>query len=191
MIDYKTNKRSIMISLPQHPVHYVFGMTSHAPLAIKAWIQEDFTLKSRFFLWYVAFFFWIGSLGGGFLGGATMAGIIVLTTFVMAFPSAVFDPSDSKFIPSISNAFFNGILSFHGFLITYFVIYNVVSIAAFMTGHWTLATSNALMATSGGLMVGFSVQQIVATNARVPWFSVPIISIGIAYGIFKTMMPAA
>lgn len=177
-----------MITYPQHPIHYVFGMPSHAPLAIKAWMQEPFELKARFFLWYIAFFAFIGYLSTG-LGGATgHAGIIVLATFMLSLPSAFFDPSDAKILSSISNAFFNGILTFHGFFLTYFVLYTGISIWAFETGHWTIATSNALVSLCSALMVGFSMQQVVATNRKVPWFSVPVLSIALGYGVFRVLM---
>lgn len=166
-----------MISLPQHPVHYVFGMTSHAPLAIKAWMQESFKLKSRFFLWYISFFGYIGFLSGGFQGATALAGIIIMATFMMALPSAIFDPSDAKIIPSLSSAFFNAVLTFHGFFLTYFVLYTLVSICAIKFGFWTIVTSNALMGLSAALMIGFTIQQVVATNRKVPWFSVPLLSL--------------
>lgn len=179
-----------MISYPQHPVHYVFGMPSHAPLAIKAWMQEPFELKARFFLWYISFFAYLGFLSSG-LGGATgHAGIIILATFMLSLPSAFFDPSDEKIISSVSNAFFNGILTFHGFFQTYFVLYTVISIAAFKYGFWTVATSNALIGLCSSLMIGFSMQQVVATNRRVPWFSVPVLSIAVGYAVFSMLSPS-
>lgn len=177
-----------MITYPQHPIHYVFGMPSHAPLAIKAWMQEPFQLKSRFFLWYICFFAFVGFMSGGVSGATNLSGIIVLTTFMLSLPSAFFDPSDAKIISSISNAFFNGVLTFHGFFMTYFVLYTLVSIAAFKFNFWTIATSNALLGLCAALMIGFSMQQVVATNRKVPWFSVPIISIGFSYAVYKVLM---
>lgn len=176
-----------MINLPQHPIHYVFGMPSHAPLAIKAWMQEPFELKAKFFLWYISFFGFLGYMSGGFDGAVNLAGIIILTTFMLSFPSAVFDPSDSKIISSLSNSFFNGILTFHGFFQTYFLMYNIVFICAYETGYWTLAASNALLGLCAALMIGFSMQQVVATNRKVPWFSVPVLSTAIGCGVFKLL----
>lgn len=177
-----------MITYPQHPVHYVFGMPTHAPLAIKAWMQEPFELKARFFLWYIAFFGYIGYLSTGLAGATGHAGIIILATFMLSIPSAFFDPSDAKIVSSISNAFFNGILTFHGFFLTYFVLYTVISICAIQAGMWTIATSNALVSLCSALMVGFSMQQVVATNRKVPWLSVPVLSIIVSYVVFKMLM---
>lgn len=190
MIETNLIIRSIMISYPQHPVHYTFGMPSHAPLAIKAWMQEPFGLKARFFLWYISLFAYIGYLSAGLGGAVGYVGIIVLTTFMLALPSAFFDPSDSKIISSISNAFFNGVLTFHGFFQTYFVLYTIVSICAFKYGLWTIATSNALIGLCSALMIGFSVQQVVATNKKVPWFSVPVLSISTGYAVFSLLTPS-
>jgi hypothetical protein len=166
-----------MNQVAQHPVHYVFGMPTHAPLVIKSWMQEPFELKKRFFLWYIGFFFCLGASIEGFGAGLNMVGIILLTTFMMAIPSAIADPDSSRLIPSLSASFFNAILSFHGFLLMYFVIYNLISILAFYFGAWSLQTSSALLSLSAALMLGFMMQQVAATNRNVPWLCVPIISI--------------
>jgi hypothetical protein len=177
-----------MITYPQHPVHYIFGMPSHAPLAIKAWMQESFELKARFFLWYIAFFAYVGYMSNGVHGASGLVGIIIMSVFMLSLPSALFDPSDAKILSSLSNAFFNGMLTFHGFFMTYFVIYTIVSITAVSMGFWTVATSNALLSLCAALMIGFSMQQVVATNRKVPWGSVPLISIATGYAVFSALM---
>jgi hypothetical protein len=173
-----------MIYLPQHPVHYVFGMPSHAPLSIKAWMQESFELKSRLFLWYFSFFVAVGSLTRDLQSGFDMAGIYILSIFIMALPSAIFDPKDSSILSSLSEAYFNAVLSFHGFLLTYFVLYNAISIGAIYAGIWTLELSFMIVGLSLSLMVGFSMQQAVATNKRLPWAIVPLLSISSGAAVF-------
>jgi hypothetical protein len=170
-----------MNTLAQHPVHYVFGMPTHAPLVIKSWMQEPFELKKRFFLWYISFFFFLGFCVGGIDAALNMVGIILLTTFMMTLPSAIADPSNGKLIPSISNAFFNAILSFHGFLMTYFILYNVVTIVAVALGVWDVHASAALLSLSAALLIGFMIQQVAATNKSVPWLCVPVISIAVGW----------
>lgn len=172
-----------MIYLPQHPVHYIFGMPTHAPLVIRAWINEEISFKIKFFAWYIGFFFLVGFAGGSVKAGLDMAGIVILATFMMGLPSAIFDPKDSKLLTSFSDSFFNAILSFHGFLLTYFVLYNVISLTAIFMGEWTLAVSNALIGLSFSLMVGFSIQQVIAVNKSVPWMTVPIMGISSGVGL--------
>lgn len=168
-----------MNQVAQHPVHYMFGMPTHAPLVIKSWMQEPFELKKRFFLLYIAFFFCLGITIENLGAAMNMVGIVILTTFMMAIPSAIADPSSAKIIPSISNAFFNAVMTFHGFLLTYFVLYNVVSLVSLSFGVWNIRTSSAVISLSAALMIGFMMQQVAATNKNVPWLSVPIISIAV------------
>ncbi len=173
--------------LPQHPVHYCFGMPSHAPLVIRAWINESVQIKVRLAAWYAAFFFFVGYQTGGFDTGKDLLGTFVFTTLIIGMPSAILEPTNKSLISSISDAFFNAVLTFHGFLTLYIVIHVFTNLIALYFNVWTVGLSSALLSICFGLMVGFSLQQAVATNSKLPWFIVPFLSLVSSCGIFYLM----
>lgn len=170
--------------LPQHPVHYVFGMPSHAPLVMKAWMNEPLAYKAKLLAWYISFFFLIGTVADSFRAGLDLVGVVIFTTLIISMPAAVCDPDDKDLIPSISDAFFNGILSFHGFIILYLSLHAFVNLVAVYFGIWSLQLSNMMLSLSFGLMVGFSLQQAVSANKNIPWMLVPIFSLIAASFVF-------
>jgi len=175
-----------MLPQPQHPIHYAFGVVSHAPSVFEAWVHESAILKLQYHLLYLSAFFFIGYLSGGVRLGIDLAGIGVMATFLMALPSHILSPKRFSLI-LLSDCYFNAVLAFHGFFLTYFVLYNVVTLLAFTFGFWNLGTSSALTSLSLALIAGYSQQMAVTLNHRINWISVPLISIGFGYGLFRAL----
>ncbi|WP_274645029.1 hypothetical protein [Pseudomonas serbica] len=178
-----------MLPQPQHPIHYVFGVVSHAPSVFEAWVHESLKIKLQYHFLYLAFFFYVGYSVGGVRFGIDLAGIGVMATFLMALPSHILSPKPFS-LELLSDAYFNAVLAFHGFFLTYFVLFNILSLPAHYFGFFTLGYSNALISLSMALIVGYSQQMAVTTNHKVNWLSVPLISIGLAYGMFSALSTA-
>jgi hypothetical protein len=181
-----------MLPQPQHPVHYAFGVITHAPSVFEAWVHESLVIKLQYHFLYLSFFFFIGYLAGGVRYGIDLAGIGVMATFLMALPSHILSPKPFSLL-LLSDAYFNAVLAFHGFFLTYFFVYNVVSLLAICFGYWNIGITYLLISLSMGLLVGYSQQMAVTTNHKISWLSVPLISIGLAYGAFRALstMPAS
>lgn len=178
-----------MLPQPQHPIHYVFGVVSHAPSVFEAWVHESLKIKLQYHLLYLAFFFFVGFSVGGIRYGIDLAGIGVMATFLMALPSHILSPKPFS-LELLSDSYFNAVLAFHGFFLLNFILFQILSMSALAFGFWTLGFSNALICLSMALIVGYSQQMAVTTNHKVNWLSVPLISIGLAYGMFRVLSTA-
>lgn len=178
-----------MLAQPQHPIHYAFGIVSHAPSVMEAWVHERLLIKIQYHLLYLAVFFYAGYIYAGFDMGTDLAGIGILSTFLMSLPAQVLNGKKFSLL-LVSDSYFNAVLAFHGFFLTYFIAYNIVTLTAATFGFWTLGTSNALISLSTSLMIGYSTQLAVTSNYRLRWFFVPLVSIGLGYGMFRALSTA-
>lgn len=179
-----------MLHQPQHPVHYAFGVVTHAPSVFEAWLLEPVLIKLQYHLLYLAFFFFVGCMAGSVNFGIDLAGIGVMATFLMALPSLILSPKPFSLL-LLSDSYFNAVLAFHGYFLAFFLLYQMVSLVAISLGVWSMGVVTALMSLSMGLLVGYSQQMAVTTNHKISWLSVPLISIGLAYGVFRALSTMA
>ena len=178
-----------MLAQPQHPIHYAFGIVSHAPSVMEAWVHERLLIKIQYHVLYLAVFLYAGYIYAGMGMATDLAGIGILSTFLMSLPAQVLN--GKKFtLQLLSDSYFNAVLAFHGFFLSYFVAYNIVTLLAAYFGFWTLGTSNALISLSTSLMIGYSTQLAVTSNYKLRWFFVPLVSIGLGYGMFRALSTA-
>ena len=175
-----------MLPQPQHPVHYVFGVVTHAPSVFEAWVHESIVIKIQYHLLYLAFFFFVGCVSGGVHFGLDLVGIGIMSTFLMSIPSNIVSPKRFS-LDLLSDSYFNAVLAFHGFFLTYFIINNIVAMVAANFGFWDMGTSSALMCLSAALILGYSQQMAVTLNHKISWLTVPLISIGLGYGLFRAL----
>lgn len=178
-----------MLPQPQHPIHYAFGVVSHAPSVLEAWVYERLLIKIQYHVLYLAVFFYAGYMYDGLQMATDLVGIGIFSTFLMSLPAQLFSPKRFS-LQLFSDSYFNAVLAFHGFFLTYFLAYNVVTILAATFGFWSLGTSNALITLSMALMIGYSTQLAITTNHKLRWFSVPLVSIGLGYGMFRALATA-
>lgn len=168
-----------MYAPPQHPIHYIFGCVTHAPSVMEAWVNESFVFKMRYLFVYMVFFIGAGIYTPG-MKPFDMAGIVMLTIFIMSLPAMMLDTSKESLSMQMSKAFSNGVLAFHGFFLTYFILYNVISLLLIANGLWVVSSANTLMALNIGLMTGFSLQLANVMNHKLPILLVPVFSIMMA-----------
>lgn len=178
-----------MLAQPQHPIHYAFGIVSHAPSVMEAWIHERLLVKIQYHLLYLAVFFYAGYTYAGLSMAIDLAGIGILSTFLMSLPAQVLNTKKYS-MKLVSDSYFNAVLAFHGFFLSYFIAYNIITLLAATFGFWTLGTSNALISLSMALMIGYSTQLAVTSNYKLRWFFVPMVSIGLGYGMFRALTTA-
>lgn len=161
--------------LPQHPVHYAFGCTTHAPSVFEAWVNEQFNIKAKYFFLYL-YFMGFGGYASGQFGLLDMAGLYIMIVGIMSIPIYVLSENKS-FLDGISNAFFNGVLAFHGFFISFFIIYNFIFLTSMYLDAWSPSMATLAMSIGMVLMTSFSLQMAATINHRLPWAVVWIFSL--------------
>ncbi|MHD0644665.1 hypothetical protein ACYPKM_03365 [Pseudomonas aeruginosa] len=161
---------------PIHPMHYVFGASTHCPTVLRFWVNEPFTYQFRFLLTYLAI-----AVAAGMHTGSWSAGVEIFCMFLFAIglltvPAAMFD-SDDSIIKSLTRNYGTCILAFHGFLLTYFVIYTLVLNVAVAFGFWTLSLNASLLGLSVALLIGYGLLPVYVRNPHMSFSLIPISSL--------------
>lgn len=163
--------------MAQHPVHYVFGCITHAPLVFQAWALEDFGYKMRWLVLYVlgmslAVCSTIGISAGVFVGVC----VISIIGF-MALPSFMGSKGGGSFLLRFSNAYANAVLAWHGFFVSFYLFMMLFATMMLMLDEaWTKHSAAIFMGAIAVLYIGFTMQMAASTTKGVGQLAVPAAS---------------
>lgn len=109
---------------PVHPLHYLLGMITHAPVLAQKWRHEPVNYKFSFGMFYLILFACAGyAIGDGSVYAAQLfSSIYVLTLIMFVMPLMLFDVRKGDWLYRLSCAFSNTPLLFHAYNQSIFLI---------------------------------------------------------------------
>jgi hypothetical protein len=158
----------------QHPIHYVIGSISHAPMVYQAWELEDPFYKMRWIGLYVATLFALTASVMGIQAGIFMGVSCLLMIGFMSAPTILSMPKKIPLTQRFSESYLNGVLAWHGFFISIYLIQAASLVLARMSGTWSTTSSLWVVSAIAAVFCAFSLQMASSLTRRMPQWAVPV-----------------
>lgn len=167
----------------QHPIHYVIGSITHAPTMIQAWSHEDPGYKMRWIALYIATLFAMSATVMGLQAGVFMAISCILMIAFMSAPTILAMPKSIPITQRFSEAYLNGILPWHAFFVSIYLIQTASIFLGSLSGNWSIASGQWVVTIIASVFCAFSLQMASSLTTRMPQWAVPVgaLSMGMAF----------
>ncbi|MDT8924854.1 hypothetical protein RBE51_18880 [Pseudomonas taiwanensis] len=179
----------MFLKVAQHPIHYVIGSITHAPLVMQAWAQEDPGYKLRWIGLYAATLFIMSAMVMGLQAGIFMAVSCLLMIGFMSAPTILAMPKGLPFTQRFSEAYLNGVLAWHAFFISIYLVQTAMIFLTSLSGSWSPSTSMWVVSAIASVFCAFSLQMASSLTRRMPQWAVPVgaASMGVAVHLISKM----
>jgi hypothetical protein len=156
---------------------------------LQAWEQEDASYKLSWIGLYVATFFVMTASIMGVQAGIFMAVSCLLMIGFISAPTMLAMPKSVPFPLRFSESYLNGILAWHGFFISIYLIQMASLFFAKLSGAWSYSASIVVLSAISAVFCGFSLQMASSLTRRMPQWAVPVgaASMGIAIQIISKL----
>lgn len=178
----------MFIKTAQHPVHYVFGCITHAPLVFAAWALEDFSYKLRWLALYVLSLFTIVTATLGVEGGIFVSVAVVFVTGFMAMPAFMATKGEGPFALRFSEAYGNAILAWHSFFVSFYLFVILFGLTLTLFGiPWTKDAASVLFSCISMIYTAFTMQMASSTVKKFKQWAVPLVAVVSGIGMYAFM----
>lgn len=172
----------------QHPVHYVFGCITHAPLVFAAWALEDYNYKMRWLALYVLSLFTAVTIAINVQTGLFVGIAMMFLTGFMALPSFMATKGEGPLTLRFSEAYGNAVLAWHAFFVSFYLFMIVFSLVlAFSHIAWTKTVASVLFAGVSVIYMAFTTQMASSSTKNFKQWVVPFSAILSGTGMYFFM----
>lgn len=172
----------------QHPVHYVFGCITHAPLIFAAWALEDYSYKMRWLGLYVLSLFSSVSLAINVQTGTFVGVAVLFLVGFMALPSFMATKGEGPFALRFSEAYGNAVLAWHAFFISFYLFMIAFSLVlSFSHIAWTKTVASVMFAGVSVIYMAFTTQMASSSTKGFKQWVVPFSATLSGFGMYAFM----
>lgn len=161
----------------QHPVHYVFGCITHAPLVFSAWALEDFSYKMRWLALYVFTLFTAVTMSVNAEAGIFVGVCVMFINGFIALPAFMATKGEGPFALRFSNAYGNAILAWHAFFVGFYLFVMMFGLVMILFSlAWTKTTVSVFFGCVSALYMAFTMQMASSSTKNFKQWVVPLAS---------------